>query len=611
MLVRYKHIALTLVFLFIGIKSYSQLESIQLAHEYYRIGEVDKAKSMYEKLARRQGNIPSIHDNYFTILLDLDDFKEADKYINRVIKYYPQNDNYKIDKGFILIRSGRKKEADDYFYALIDLLSNDRYRIRRAVQYLLSHQLYDYSIVGLKSSRTKLNDPFAFSIDLANIYRIQNNKPGMINEYLNFAIQNPRSLQYVKNSFQVILTEPEDMENLERMLFTMVQENPNNEIYGEMLIWVNLQQKNFYEAFIQARAVDKRLQMGGTKILNVGVIALNNSDYTNAIRIFDYIAENYSNSGTGIQAQLYRISARENLVKTTYPVSQEEVNKLVGEYNSFISRYPNNYSSNQAQLSKAKLFAYYLNNNDSAIFLIETLINSPRVNRNLIAEAKLDLADIYLLNEEPWESALLYSQVDKTMKETPLGYEAKLRNAKLAYYRGNFRLAQEYLDILKLATSREISNDAMDLSIFIQSNTALDTSTAALQKYADIELLLYQNKTELALNEIETLLSTNPNHDLVDDLLYLKSEVHKQAGKFDVSAELLNRIVVEFGNGLLGAKAYYELGLLYEDHIKDELRAREVYNDFLIKYPGSIYTSEVRKRFRKLRGDKNGQDVDS
>ena len=85
--------------------------------------------------------------------------------------------------------------------------------------------------------------------------------------------------------------------------------------------------------------------------------------------------------------------------------------------------------------------------------------------------------------------------------------------------------------------------------------------------------------------------------------MFLKAKIYKQAGKFELSAEILNRIVVEFGNGLLGAKTYYELGLLYEDHLTDEVKAKEIYNNFLIKYPGSIYTSEVRKRFRKLRGD--------
>ncbi len=256
-------------------------------------------------------------------------------------------------------------------------------------------------------------------------------------------------------------------------------------------------------------------------------------------------------------------------------------------------------------MNKARLFAYYLDEKDSAIKIIEQLLKSPRISTNLTAQAKLDLADIYLLAGEPWESALLYAQVDKTMKETPLGYEAKLRNARLAYYRGDFQLAQEYLDILKLATSREIANDALSLSIFIQSNTALDTSTTALKKYAAIELMLYQHQTTRALAAIDTMLVEFAGHELTDDLLYLQAGIEKQTGNFTAAAALLQKIVDDYGDGLLGAKAYYELGMLVEEQLQDKTRALELYKDFLTRYPGSIYITDVRKRFRVLRGDPN------
>jgi tetratricopeptide (TPR) repeat protein len=603
MLISRTRYLLFLLALLISSLSFAQNESVQLANEYYRKGEVDKAKSMYESLAKSSRNIPLIHQNYLNLLLDLDDFKEANKYIGKVLKWYPQNTNYQIDKGLVILRAGKEEEAKSYFYTLIETMSVDRYQTRRAVQYMLRRQLVDYAILALTTARATANDPYLFAIDLANIYRLQNNKQKMVDEFLNFAIQNPRNLQYVKNTFQVLLTEPEDLESLERMLFELVQTNPSNDVYAEILIWVSLQQKNFYGAFIQARAVDKRLQMGGAKILNVGIIALNNKDYTNAIKIFDYLATNYPESNVAIQAQLYRINARENLVKTSFPVDLNEVSKLIVEYNGFINTFANNYSTGQAKLNKARLFAYYLNRNDSAINIIQDLLSSPRVNQTLIAQAKLDLADIFLLDDQPWESALLYAQVDKTMKETALGYEAKLRNAKLAYYQGDFQLAQEYLDILKLATSREIANDALELSIFIQSNTALDTSIVALSKYADIELLLYQHKTLEALTEIDSMLVALPGHDLTDDLLYVKADIKKQNGEFIEAAELLGRIVEEYGKGLLGAKAYFELGMLYENSIKDKDKAQEIYNDFLKKFPGSIYTTDARKRFRVLRGD--------
>ena len=155
--------------------------------------------------------------------------------------------------------------------------------------------------------------------------------------------------------------------------------------------------------------------------------------------------------------------------------------------------------------SEALLFANYLDQKDSAIQIINKLLTNPRTSLHLKSKAKLDLGDIYLLKGEPWESTLLYSQVEKVQKENPIGYEAKLKNAKLSYYKGDFRLAQEHLDILKQATTREIANDALDLSMRIKENIAFDSVGEALKQYASIELLLYQNKNEQALKQIQML----------------------------------------------------------------------------------------------------------
>src|SRR5690606_37952564 len=169
--------------------------------------------------------------------------------------------------------------------------------------------------------------------------------------------------------------------------------------------------------------------------------------------------------------------------------------------------------------------------------------------------------DIYLLKGEAWESTLLYSQVEKTQKENPVGYEAKLRNAKLSYFRGNFRLAQEHLDILKEATTREIANDAMDLSMRIKENIAFDSVGEALKQYASIELLLYQNKVDSALSRIGQLkqgispTGAFSNQRILDDVYWLEANIRMKRGEFEESLKLLDRICKEFPDDVLSDDA--------------------------------------------------------
>jgi tetratricopeptide (TPR) repeat protein len=249
------------------------------------------------------------------------------------------------------------------------------------------------------------------------------------------------------------------------------------------------------------------------------------------------------------------------------------------------------------------LHAFYLDEKDSAISILKEIIVHPKGGRELKARSKLDLGDIYILTNESWESTLLYSQVEKSMKETPTGYDAKLRNAKLSYFNGDFKLAQEHLDILKEATTREISNDAMKLSLLIRDNTGMDSTEEAMREYASIELMLFQNKTEMAKASIDALMTKIPTHSLVDELLWMKADILRKEGNFIAALELLEKIEKEYFNDILGDDAYYLSGVIYEENLLDTARAMEIYNDFLTRYPGSVYAADARKRYRTLRGD--------
>ena len=582
---------------------YGQTATVELARQYYQQGETEKALDTYSKLARNPGNWQLIHTQYFSLLLQTNDYQKATKYIDRLIKTYPTNAKYKIDKGRIIYEEKGEDKAENYYKDLANFFSSDPFIARQAAQYYLQLGEREQAVELLLQTRKRSETPSLFSIDLANIYRYMNKKQEMVEEYIRFADQSTGNLRYVKNSLQATLTEPEDIENLERYLFQKIQEQPENEVYSELLIWANVQTKNFMSAFIQARALDRRLQQSGKPLMDIGQMALSNEDFEAADRIFSYIATNYPGSIEGTKAELWKINSKEEQAKRSYPQNNEALLELTGLYTNFIDAHPNTDEAYKASLQVALLNGYYLGKRKEAIVTLKELISNPRINPNLTAEAKLILADIYLLNEEPWESALLYAQVDKTMKETPVGYEAKLKRAKLAYYQGEFELSQAVLDILKLATTREIANDALDLSVFIKENTLFDSTNMALKAYASLELLEYQHKDQQVLEIIDSLLIQFKGQNLEDDFLMLKANELRKTGNFIAAAETYAKLVEEFGHDVLGDKALFLQADTYQNYLKDYEKAQQLYVKLLKDYPGSIYVAESRKRFRTLRGD--------
>ncbi len=577
-----------------------ETQEIQIANEYFSSGEKEKALEAYQALVKNPLNITAIHNNYFNLLLSMSKFKQAEDYIEKLIKR-ENKFGYRLDLGILYLKQGDQAKADKYFKALLKANADDVYRMKTAADYLSSYNLLDYATEALLQARAT-GGPMLYNLELANLYRLQGKRSEMINVYLDYVTQIPSNISYTKNLLQVLLTKPEELDALEQVLYQRVQQNQQSEIFADLLVWVNLQQKNFYGAFVQARAYDKRFRKEQSKALEIGQIALNNLDYENAIKCFAFVTKEFVRTENYLPAELGIIKAREAKVKKSFPVNSDSVRYLISEYRHFKNRNAGNSNSDEADLNASMLHAYYLDELDSAVSDLSNLVSSSKISPQLKAQAKINLGDIYLLKGEPWESTLLYSQVEKSQHEAPLGYEAKLRNAKLWYFNGEFKLAEEHLNILKQATTREIANDAMDLSMRIKENTTFDTTGAALKEFSHIELLVYQNKLNEAVKKLNDFKSdTSPG--ILDDVYWLDANLLMKQGKFAESILQLQKILDEYAEDILADDAYFMQGDIYEHQLKNKEKAMEIYREFLNKFPGSVYAAEARKRYRVLRGD--------
>ena len=585
-------------------------QQIELAQQYDDKGEIGKAKTLYEELVRKKKNIPIVHDRYFRLLINSGYLLEAEKYLSKALRHYPNNILYQLDAGIVHLRQGEDAKAEEYFTKVFEESQSDTYKVRIVAGHLIKHELIERAVSIYMAGRQASGDPSLYALELANVYRRLNKVDQMVLEYLSYANADPSRTSYVKNVLQNILTEDEDLDSMADLLLDRIQKDADNPLYSELLIWINLQQKNFYGAFMQARAVDRRQRTDGDEVMKVAQIALENQDYDNALKMYDYVIERHPRTSNYVSARRYKIKAREELVKNQFPVQQEEIIRLIQDYQNFVDESKNSpigpsAATLEAMRSQALLYAFYRNEKDRAITILQEVTSNPKASREIRAQSKLDMGDIYVLMNQSWESTLLYSQVEKAHKEEPVGYEAKLRNAKLSYYKGDFQLAQDHLDVLKEATTREIANDAMSLSLLIQNNTVLDTSGAAMQTYADAELLLFQNRQQKALVKLDSMLDTYQSHPLEDEIHWLIAKVQLQLGNFDQSLSRLEKISESYNYDILGDDALFMTGRIHEEYLENKDKAMELYTQFLREYPGSIYVADVRKRFRNLRGDFN------
>jgi len=444
-------------------------------------------------------------------------------------------------------------------------------------------------------------------MELASIYERMGDFQGMLGEFFLLVESNNVYLQTVEDRLQTALSNDADgsrNEMFRKYVLEKAQKYPDVPCYSEILWWYSIQEKDFGMALIQAKSLDRRMKEDGNRVFQLAQLCSSNLDYSTAIDAYKYLIAKGKESP-------YYYNSRSELLTTRFlqAVSQrdparKELTELEKEFEAEISAIGENANSSSLIKNLAHLDAFYLEKSQEAIELLTRLCEMNSLDLKTQAECKLELADILLFTGDVWEATLLYQQVYKDFKNDAIGETAKFKNAKLSYYIGEFKWAQTQLDILKAATSRLISNDAMALSLLISENFDPDSSTVALGFYSRADLLEYRNEDELALKTLDSISAAFNYHTIFDEMLLKKAQIRIKQGRYSDADTLLGELVSKYPQDVQADEALITRARLNENLLKNNPKAMTCYEELLTNYPGSIYIIEARKRFRTLRGDK-------
>jgi len=559
----------------------------RLAMQYYQNGEYAKAASLYQKLYEEQNYNDQYFERYIECLISLEEYEECES----------------AAYGNLYERQNKEEAANEQYRNAIKQLTPDRNIIRKLSDAFYRLTKYKLAIETYEKGAELLKDKQIFAYNLASLYRRSGNTKKMIEYYLNSVEANPSRMGSVRTLFQRYL-QPEDYEFLQAQLYERIQEDREIAIYPELLSWVFIQRKDYKNAFRQVRALDRKNKENGSRVYQLANIASNGKDYDIAIKAFDYIVEE-----KGITSSYYIPSKQESLackrkkIVEGFNYSVEDLKNLETEYTTFLDEFGRNKTTANILVELADLEAFYLNDLDKAISILDEVIKFPGVNPATQAEGKIKLADYYLMQGEIWEATLLYSQVDKAFKDDVLGHEARFRNARLSYYAGDFQWAQTQFKVLKRSTSKLIANDALDLAVFITDNLGLDSTETSLKLYSEADLLVFQNRFDEAFTKLDALITQFPEHSLQDDVKYMKAQIYKKQKNWDSMVDMYEDIIENHAEEIRADNALFELADLQENQLNNPTRAQELYEKIFIDFSNSTFAVEARKRFRKLRGD--------
>ena len=576
----------------------------RLARQYFEDGNYQKAAQLFENLYDKTGQ-----DVYYKNLLDcylqLETYKDALKLISKHQKKRKlQPAIYRVDEISVLLKMGDAKEAEKVNQVLLSEVATTPTLAFQVSKYASDLGLFQLGLNVLEVAE-RADNRLNFHFQKAMLYAEVGDLEKMYAAYIDLIDQSPTYVNYVQGLIQRNMEQNENAragEAIKPLLIKKVQEGENI-VFNELLIWIFIQEKDYNNAFIQEKALDKRLKRNQSNIFDLAVICRQDKAFESAYRALDYIIEVGPPSPFFEDALLEKAYIKMDEVLQNPAPSQGELLNLYAGLEQLYNDFEQDDRTVVLLQKMAFLQTYYLNNRTKAAELLVAATEITGTDPKEVAACKLDLGDVLLLEGAYYDAILYYAQVEKALPDLELGQEAKYRKAKVAYYQGDFEWAKAQFDVLKESTSKLISNDAIRMSLLIGDHTALDTNTAALEMYAAADLLHYRKLYQESLNSLEFLAATFPEHPIQDHVLFLMADCLSKNNLAPEAITKWEQLLADFPESVLADQARFLLGFTYETIIKDVEKAQQYYQDLLEKNPDSIKTAEARKRYRRLRGD--------
>ncbi len=571
------------------------------ARHFAETGEHGKAIDLYQKLYSQTPSDPEVYRDYLETLLAAKKYKDAEKLVKHQMDISHQHPVFYIDMGEVYRVAGKGKKAEVHFQAAVDQVNGDDMLTQQIARAFARTGNDAYTIHTYERARSILRNPYMYYAPLARLYAKSGDIEKAVYTLLDGGIGNMRGIEDTKATLlELTGTDPGNIRLAQKALVKRINADPENIYYGDLLTWVYTQKDDWDGAFIQIRAIDERNRENGRRIMDFAHNALRASRYDAALKALDAI------TAKGKDQPLYTTAMAEKLNVHMRRLEQEpayvtpEITRAISnEYRDFFTTYPQ-YIATATLLDYALLEAQYNDEVKVAIDLLENAIAQPAARKDFTGRAKLQLGDYYILMGRIWDAALIYGQVDKAFREDILGEEARFRNAKLAYYRGDFGWAQGQLSVLKASTSELIANDALYLSVLITENVTPDSNLVPLERFAFADLLLFQHKYNEATALLDSITAAFPKHPLNDDILMLHARIAEKHKEYQKALDYLRQVYTRYSTDVLADDALFRSGDMYEKYLKQNKEAIHYYEQLILEYPGSTYVQTARERLTIL-----------
>jgi tetratricopeptide (TPR) repeat protein len=509
-------------------------------------------------------------------------------------------------------------ELADAYYRLTDLpaarRSVDRavaidpgslttYRVVAAM--MLENRWFEDLESLYRGARSPLNDPNAFTLELASLYVYRGDYYRSTVEYLRYYLQDRSRYEYVKT--QVLQTAEDDSAcaRIAEALFHELSALPKDVNLRRLLMEVYTRGHRHDLAFEQSKLADELGGKNGVDVLRFAQLSFESNRYDVALRAYRHFLQLYARAPQaemGVARCLEYLAAegaasgKEPEDSTGQARESRIFSDAVGAYRSMIENYPSTSWSAESRFRLGELYLMRFGDVDEALETYRK-VASEYSSTEFRWEAAFRIGECLLIQNKIKAAEELFAGIRQQGADGPTRDRASFYMAELAFYEGHFDSCRGLMNRLASVRDGLFVNDALAYVLLLEEARK---DTATLTWYSRGALLRRQRRASQALSMFAELLARNPESPLADEALYQSSLALADQQKFEEAAETLRLLMQRYPKSPLGDLSLLTIGRLYQEHLHEGPKAIEAYKELLVRFPRSIHATDARKRLRAL-----------
>ncbi len=521
-------------------------------------------------------------------LLNMGDLDKLEQLVLK-LQHEKRDVQFSSDLAEIEYQRGHRNEAISQWKTLL----NDHPKNHRVFQLVgnayIQHRLFDLAVETFIKARETFESNQLFLFQLADIYTLREEYDKMSEEYLSYLAANPNQYHFIESRFLNAATSDHAFKRIANYLED--RKSLENFKSYQLLSSLYTQAQEYDKALAALIPVEDQLKgdkQNGRLLFELARTASRDKEYETAKKAFEILIGRYENSPFKIRAHFGLAEIHEH---------QENFELAIRAFQGFIDQHSNSVEAIKAQMRIGDLWLEKKFNVHKAADAYSQVVQNWG-QTTLRPQAELKLANCFTIQGKFDKAEQIYHRI---LKESPSQFvsanQALYELGLLDFYQGRIHKAkQRFEQIIEkpFVKSDNPVNDAIELLMLLtehsQDSLALVDFGQARWKIRSHDYVAADSLLGSALEKATTL---------QENIWLLKSHIYDQTGQHTRGIAVLQNIIDQ------ESALYADLALKRQAEFYEKLgdfeQAIKLLEQFLEKYPSSIYIESVRTQIRTLR----------